>query len=164
MEKKILKYASTIGQILKERGQTIATAESCTSGLLSHKLTGVSGSSAYFMGGVVAYDNRIKEDILGVQRQTLLAYGAVSQQTAAEMAAGICKLFKVDYGLSTTGIAGPTGATPQKPVGLVFLGISTPQGETKTFECRFDGNRLENKMHSVLTILKHLSEMLNQSN
>jgi PncC family amidohydrolase len=159
MNTETLQLSRLAGQKLAQKGWTIAAAESCTGGLLSHILTGVSGSSAYFMGGVVAYDNRIKESFLGVQHETLVKYGAVSGPTAHEMAVGIRQKFQVDIGLSTTGIAGPTGGTLQKPVGLVWLGLSTPSG-TETFECHFDSDREGNKMRSVEAILRHLLEYL----
>ncbi len=155
MKSQHLQLSEQVGQVLTNKGWTLAAAESCTGGLLSHTLTGVSGSSAYFMGAVIAYDNRIKEEILGVQHETLVKHGAVSGQTAGEMAAGIRREFKVTIGLSTTGIAGPTGGTPEKPVGLVWLGLSTPE-MTKTYKCQFDSDREGNKTSAVHTILRQL--------
>ncbi len=159
MEQDLLSLSSDIGQLLIENNLTIATAESCTGGLLGHYLTGVSGSSAYFLGGVIAYSNRIKEQMLGVQSQTLLQHGAVSEETACEMAAGIQKKFEADIGLSTTGIAGPTGGTPTKPVGLVWIGIST-KTTTQAFECHFKGSRNEVKTGTVKEILTRLLDHL----
>lgn len=144
--------SAEIGEILTQTRQTISVAESCTGGLLSHVLTGVSGSSGYFIGGVVAYSNRIKEAILGVRSDTLELYGAVSTQTAHEMADGIRTRFKTDIGLSTTGIAGPTGGTPEKPVGLVWIGISR-KNVTRTVECHFDGDREQIKYYTVQKLL-----------
>lgn len=155
MEKELETLSVKIGQILAEIGWTISTAESCTGGLLSHVLTGVSGSSSYFVGGVVAYSNPIKESVLGVKSKTLARHGAVSKETALEMAAGIRKKFNTDIGLSTTGIAGPTGGTPDKPVGLVWMGISTPAG-TQAFEGHFSGGRDGVKSHTVQEILTRL--------
>jgi nicotinamide-nucleotide amidase len=117
MEQALLSLSSEVGSALVDHGFTISVAESCTGGLLSHTLTGISGSSAYFMGGVVAYSNQIKEQVLGVKTGTLIEHGAVSEQTACEMAEGIRNQFNTDIGLSTTGIAGPTGGTAEKPVG-----------------------------------------------
>lgn len=155
MDPTLLSLSNSVGSILLEQGLTISTAESCTGGLLSHVLTARSGSSVYFMGGVVAYSNAIKERILGVQPETLLAYGAVSRQTAREMADGVRLNFGTDIGLSTTGIAGPTGGTPEKPVGLVWIGISTP-GDTRAFECHFEGGRLDIMRSTVLEVLNRL--------
>ncbi|MFW5713268.1 MAG: CinA family protein [Brevefilum sp.] len=145
------------GLPLPESSQTITTAESCTGGLLSHVLTSVSGSSRYFVGGVVAYSNQIKEAILGVRPETLQAFGAVSEQTAREMAEGIRQKFEADFGLSTTGIAGPTGGTPEKPVGLVWVGISTPD-RTLAYECHFDADREGVKTQTVERLLSLLIE------
>jgi len=153
--------SSKIGEILIQKGQTIASAESCTGGLLSHILTSVSGSSGYFIGGVVAYSNRIKEAALGVRTGTLAQFGAVSTQTAQEMADGIRTRFDSDIGLSTTGIAGPTGGTPEKPVGLVWIGISTKNG-THTIECHFDGDRDQIKNSTVHKLLSLLLENLEE--
>lgn len=148
-----------LGSTLITKGFTVATAESCTGGLLSHHLTGVSGSSNYFIGGVVAYSNRIKQEVLGVQEETLAQFGAVSEQTAQEMASGVREQFHTDIGLSTTGIAGPTGGTPDKPVGLVWIGISTPEN-TRAYECHFEGDRMQIKTQTVHQILHLLNEYL----
>jgi nicotinamide-nucleotide amidase len=153
----LLTQSRAIGKTLTQRGLTIATAESCTGGLLGHVLTSVSGSSAYYLGGVIAYSNEVKEALLGVQHETLLAHGAVSHETAREMAAGIRQRLGADIGLSTTGIAGPTGGTAEKPVGLVYIGISTAE-ETKSYECRFNGGRLMVKESTVKEILQKLSQ------
>jgi PncC family amidohydrolase len=154
--------AAQVGDILTRRELSIATAESCTGGLLGHILTGVPGSSRYFIGGIIAYSNRIKEQILGVDSNTLLRYGAVSEQTAAEMAAGIANKFDTSIGLSTTGIAGPTGGTPEKPIGLVWIGIHM-EG-TQAFECHFKGGRAAVKLNAVGEILTKLLDILKISN
>lgn len=159
MEENFKSVLDQLKNILIEHALTVAAAESCTGGLLGNTLTSLSGSSQYFIGGVIAYSNQIKIDILGVQEQTLLYQGAVSQQTAQEMADNIREKFHADIGLSTTGIAGPTGGTPIKPVGLVWLGISMPSG-TETFECHFNGEREQVKMDSVQQILRLLLERL----
>lgn len=119
---------SLAGRLLKQRGMTIATAESCTGGRLAAALNSQSGSSAYYMGSVVAYDNTIKEQVLGVQQDTLMQHGAVSEQTVREMAEGVRKLIHTDYAIATSGIAGPTGGTPDKPVGTVWIAWATPKG------------------------------------
>ena len=159
MDQDLLSLSSLIGSAMLNHGYTISTAESCTGGLLSHVLTGISGSSDYFMGGVVAYSNVIKEQVLGVQAKTLQAYGAVSEQTAREMAVGIRVKFGTDIGLSTTGVAGPTGGTLDKPVGLVWMGISI-SGKTDAFECHFAGGRLEIMRSTVIEILTYLLDDL----
>ena len=116
------------GRLLKQQGKTIATAESCTGGRLAAALNAQSGSSAYYMGSVVAYDNSIKEQVLGVQHDTLLQHGAVSEQTVLQMAEGVRALMHTDYAIATSGIAGPTGGTPDKPVGTVWIAWATPTG------------------------------------
>jgi len=110
--------------LLKEKKLTIATAESCTGGFVAKAITDIPGSSDVFPGGVVSYSNDIKESLLGVKDSTLRSYGAVSGECASEMAAGIRKVCSSDIGISTTGIAGPSGGTPLKPVGTVYVGIS----------------------------------------
>lgn len=114
---------------LAENNMKIATAESCTGGLISKKITEVSGSSAVFDCGVCSYSNEIKNKVLGVDKAVLDTLGAVSAETAKQMAKGVRLLANSDIAVSTTGIAGPTGATPQKPVGLVYIGLSTAQGD-----------------------------------
>ena len=118
-------FASVIGKLLIERGATLATAESCTGGQLGHRITEVAGASAYYLGGVVAYSNDIKEQLLGVHTDTLTQYGAVSAQTSEEMAIGCRKLFQTDYAIATTGISGPTGGTEEKPLGTVWIAIAS---------------------------------------
>jgi len=149
--------SAQVAEILSTTHQTVATAESCTGGLLSHVLTGVSGSSKYFIGGVVAYSNQIKEAVLGVHSATLKNFGAVSETTAREMAEGVRLKFQSDIGLSTTGIAGPTGGTPEKPVGLVWIGISTLD-KTTAYECHFDADREGVKILAVDRLLRVLIE------
>ncbi len=161
-ENELIALSSEVGEILKEKDLTVAAAESCTGGLLSHILTGLSGSSEYFIGGIVAYSNRIKEQILGVDSMTIVKYGAVSQETAQEMAHGVSEKFDTSIGLSTTGIAGPTGGTPEKPVGLVWIGIHI-DNETYTTECHFKGDRGMVKASTVKEILTRLLEILHMS-
>src|SRR5699024_6603040 len=112
---------------LKQRGLTLATAESCTGGLIGKRITDIPGSSACYVGGVISYSNDVKMQLLGVKQQTLSQYGAVSEQTACEMAEGVRRCTGADIGLSTTGVAGPDGGTEEKPVGLVYIGLSTAQ-------------------------------------
>lgn len=118
-----------VGELLLQSGLTVGVAESCTGGLVANYLTDVPGSSRYVLGGVVAYTNEIKRDILGVKETTLEKYGAVSPQTAKEMARGVCRLTGSSLGLATTGFAGPEGGDPDNPVGTVFLGLATPEEE-----------------------------------
>ncbi|NWG18207.1 MAG: CinA family protein [Chloroflexi bacterium] len=117
-----------VGHALRAKGWTICTAESCTGGLVTHRLTNIPGSSAYVLGGVIAYSNRAKQSLLHVRQGTLIAYGAVSEQTASEMAAGARELFGADLAISVTGIAGPDGGSDEKPVGLTYIGIAGPDG------------------------------------
>ena len=143
----------TIGVLLQERGLTLATAESCTGGLVAHRLTNVPGSSAYFVGGVVAYSNRIKEEMLGVRHETLLTHGAVSEETAREMAQGARRRFGTDLAVAITGIAGPTGGAPDKPVGLTYIALAAV--DTERCERRiWSGTRLENKERSAEAALQ----------
>ena len=127
---------------LGELGRTCGTAESCTGGGIGSAITAVPGSSAVFMGGVISYDNSVKRDVLEVSPETLATVGAVSPETAAQMAIGARKLLKVDYAVSVTGIAGPGGGSSEKPVGLVWFGIAAPNG-TKTEKRIFHGDRAE---------------------
>jgi PncC family amidohydrolase len=115
-----------VGDALRVKGWTICTAESCTGGLIAHRLTNLPGSSDYVLGGVVAYANRIKQSLLHVRQGTLIAYGAVSEQTASEMAVGARDLFGADVAVSVTGIAGPGGGSAEKPVGLTYIGLAGP--------------------------------------
>ena len=129
-----------VGQILRDRGMTVATAESCTGGLLGKMMTDAPGSSDYYLGGVVSYSNDLKVDLLGVNETTLERFGAVSEQVAAQMAVGIRKDTSADLGLSVTGIAGPGGETTEKPLGLVLIGLSSDQ-ETRVKRIQLPGPR-----------------------
>ena len=120
-----------VGRMLREKGKTVATAESCTGGLLGKMLTDVPGSSDYYRGGVICYSNDLKVDLVGVNETTLERFGAVSEQVAAQMAVGIRESAGADVGLSVTGIAGPGGGTAEKPIGLVFVGLSSDQVRVK---------------------------------
>jgi nicotinamide-nucleotide amidase len=120
--------ASVVGDLLKASGQTLAVAESCTGGGLGQALTAIPGSSSYFWGGVIAYDNRVKEKVLGVSDRDLATEGAVSATVAEQMATGVRDRLSTDWGISITGIAGPDGGTVEKPVGLVYIGLARPDG------------------------------------
>ncbi len=128
-----------VGQILRQKGKTVATAESCTGGLLGKMITDVPGSSDYYRGGVVCYSNDLKADLVGVNETTLERFGAVSEQVAAQMAVGIRDSAAADVGLSVTGIAGPGGETAEKPMGLVFVGLYSDQVSVK--KMLFGGSR-----------------------
>ena len=134
-----------VGKLLIKNRKTIATAESCTGGLIGDRLTNVSGSSLYYKGGIVAYSNGVKEKAIGVKRETLDSVGSVSEATALEMAKGIRNKLNADIGLSTTGIAGPKGGTKEKPVGLVYVAISYDRGE-KAYRFSFTPYRKTNKL------------------
>ena len=129
-----------VGRQLREQGRTLAVAESCSGGLICHRVTNISGSSDYFMGGVVTYSNQAKMDLLQVATETLEEKGTVSAETAADMARGVKALFHADFGLAVTGIAGPTGGTPEKPVGLVFMGLAGLNG-VESRRHQFPGDR-----------------------
>jgi PncC family amidohydrolase len=149
----------TVGWLLTAQGLTIAVAESCTGGLIAHRLTNVSGSSAYFIGGVVAYANEVKEQVLGVSGETLAAHGAISEETVREMARGARRLFDTDVAISAAGIAGPTGGTPQKPVGLVYVALAAPDFE-RCERHLWQGDRLENKQQTSEAALEMLRQYL----
>ena len=142
---------------LLARRQTLATAESCTGGLVGAALTGLPGSSAWYLGGVVAYANELKIRLLGVPAEILAAHGAVSLETARAMAAGARAATGADFAVAITGIAGPSGGTPEKPVGLVFIGVAAPHG-TATFKHHFSGSRAEIRQAATEAALRHLLE------
>ena len=145
-----------IARHLIDKGYTLATAESCTGGLLAHRLTNVSGSSTYFMGGLVAYHNDVKTLWLNIPAKLLQQHGAVSAPVAEQMARHVRRMFQTDYGIGITGIAGPGGGTRQKPVGLVYIAVTSKQGTT-TRKSFFQGTRLQIKKQSVDAALKLLS-------
>lgn len=144
---------------LQNRGYTITTAESCTGGLLAGRILNVSGASAVYNEGHITYSNEAKERLLGVSHDTLEQFGAVSEQIAAEMALGAARVASANVGLSTTGIAGPGGGTPEKPVGLVYIGCAI-NGDVTVKECRFAGNREENRNAAVEAVLELLIDEL----
>jgi PncC family amidohydrolase len=150
-----------VGELIRQHAFTLAVAESCTGGLLCHRLTNVPGSSTYFMGGIVSYSNEAKMALLNVKAETLQKYGAVSQETAIEMARGIRLTLEADVGMAVTGIAGPGGGSPDKPVGLTWIGLSMPQGDD-AWRFVWQGNRLENKEASIEQALKILVKSLSE--
>ena len=146
---------SVIARQLIENQLTIATAESCTGGLIANRLTDISGSSEYFRQGIICYSNLSKIEQLGVPEKTLLAHGAVSRETALEMARNIRQIAKTDIGLSTTGIAGPTGGSPEKPLGTVYIGLSMNNRED-VFHFQYNRDRLANKIFFSQRALNYL--------
>ena len=148
-----------LGEELRKRKLTLAVAESCTGGLLGSRITDVAGSSEYFLGGVIAYQNEVKEALLHVSHDVIAAHGAVSPETANAMAIGCRGLFKCDIAVSITGIAGPGGGTVEKPVGLVYIGLATSHGViSRRFQ--WDGSRMQNKESSVRAAIEMILAML----
>jgi len=148
-----------IGEIMRKRGLKLAVAESCTGGLVGSKITDVPGASSYFLGGVIAYSNDIKMRVLGVKRETLENFGAVSKECAKEMAIGVSDLFKADVAIATTGIAGPSGGSKDKPVGLVYIAIKSGD-EINVQKYVFKGNRKEIKEKIANKALEDAVSML----
>jgi PncC family amidohydrolase len=148
-----------VGRLLVQRGLKLALAESCTGGLVGHRITNVAGSSEYFSGGVVSYAYEAKVSILGVSWDTLDTYGAVSHETVLEMARGAKKLLDVDVAVSVSGIAGPGGGTLDKPVGTTWIGLAANDGEWVR-EFHFDGDREQNKASSADAALQTLLDYL----
>lgn len=148
-----------IGQELRRRGWRLAVAESCTGGLIGHRITNISGSSTYYLGSIIAYAYRAKVRLLGVSWDTLEQFGAVSQETIREMALGVRQALAADIGLAVSGIAGPTGGTPTKPVGYAWIGLSTPSGAW-TLQHTAGGNRIENKEEIAQVALEFLYSFL----
>ena len=141
-----------VGALLLERGRVLATAESCTGGLISSMITRVPGSSQWFDRGVVTYSNQAKMDLLGVREETLRRHGAVSQETCTEMVEGLRRRTRAHYFIAVTGIAGPTGGTPEKPVGTVYIGTGTPEG-TSAKRYQFKGDRIRIQLITAETAL-----------
>jgi len=148
-----------IGSLLRRKGLTLGVVESATGGLISHRLTNVPGSSDYYKGSVTAYSNEAKVKVVGVKEETINQYGAVSYQVAEEMAEEGRKVLAVDICLTDTGIAGPSGATSGKPVGLFYLGLSY-QGGTYSRKHNFQGDREQNKLDAAEAALSWLKEYL----
>lgn len=151
-----LTMQQVVGKLLTEEHKSLCTAESCTGGYVAHLITSVPGSSAYYKGSVISYGNEVKKDILGVETSVLEQYGAVSKETASQMVKGALKILKTDYALVTTGIMGPDGGSPEKPVGTVWIGVGNHQRtETHHFHFRFDRDRnMELAATNALNILR----------
>jgi nicotinamide-nucleotide amidase len=154
--------ASVVGEHLQTTRETLSTAESCTGGGLGQMLTSIPGSSNYFMGGVISYDNQAKIALLGVSAEDLAQHGAVSHVIAKQMAAGVRSRLGTTWGLSITGIAGPGGGTAAKPVGLVYIGLAGPQDEIESYEYQFGSFRGRNWIQrlSACTALDQLRRKL----
>jgi len=148
-----------VGKKLREKGLSLAVAESCTGGLIGHRLTNIPGSSTYYMGSITAYAYNAKVRLLKVTWETLEAHGAVSDATVSEMALGVRRALGADIGVSVSGIAGPTGGTPEKPVGLVYFGLSSPQGTWTTHKV-FKGSRIEVKEQAADFALGYVKDFL----
>jgi len=153
------KLLDVVSAELKKQKLTVATAESCTGGLIANSLTNIPGSSEYFERGVVSYSNKAKIELLDVPEKLIKEHGAVSEQVAKTMAEAIRKKSKVDIGVATTGIAGPSGGTEEKPVGLVYIAVSTSKG-TDVRRYQFTGNRLQNKERTCNAVLWMLFDHL----
>ncbi len=152
------KITEKIIKTLANRGQTITFAESCTGGRVAAEFTAVSGASAVFNGSVVTYSNKIKHQWLGVKEETLNKHGAVSAECVHEMLNGALKIAKSDHAIAISGIAGPTGGTPDKPVGTVYIGIKTPDTE-EIYHNVFEGNREEVQKQSVTFAIEHFAKL-----
>ncbi len=148
-----------VGDLLRKKKLWLGAVESATGGLISHLITNVPGSSDYYVGAITSYSNAIKIKVVGVKRETIDKYGAVSHQVAEEMAQGGRKVLGVDICIADTGIAGPAGATPGKPVGLFYIGLSH-KGETFSRKLIFNGNREQNKRFAAEAALTWLREYL----
>lgn len=159
------KLETRLGAALLRRDYRLVTAESCTGGLLGHWITNVPGSSEYYLGGVIAYANEVKQGLLGVRPETLERHGAVSRETVLEMARGARERFGAVYrperviGVSVSGIAGPGGGTDEKPVGLVWIGLSTPDGDA-AYRYVYDGDRIANKESSARQAIRLVLDYL----
>ena len=151
--------AQEIGSLLRQKGLTLGVVESATGGLISHLITNIPGSSDYYKGSVTAYSNEVKIKVVGVKEDTINRYGAVSHQVAEEMAQGGRKILAADICLADTGIAGPSGATPGKPVGLFYIGLSHQAG-TCSQKHYFQGDREQNKLDAAEAALSWLKEYL----
>ncbi len=150
--------ASRTGRCLRDRGETLAVAESCTGGMLGARVTAVIGSSAWFLGGVIVYSNAAKIRLLGITSRLLAARGAVSEETATAMARGVRRLFGATYGIGITGIAGPGGSVPGKPVGTVCLAVAGPRG-VAVVRRRFPGGRGAVRRAACQKAIEMLDEM-----
>jgi PncC family amidohydrolase len=155
----IIDKVAAISRQLQAKKWTLGVAESCTGGLLSHYITSLSGSSAFFLGGVVSYSNQVKRDLLGVPEEMLSTYGAVSEPVALAMAQGARRVLRVDVAASVTGIAGPLGGTESKPVGTVYIAVASPLDQ-RVVRRQWHDDRLGNIKLSALAALDLVAELL----
>lgn len=163
MEETLNELSKKASDLLKRLGIKIATAESCTGGLIGHTLTNIPGSSEYYDRGIISYSNQAKTELLGVPQETIDKFGAVSPENAKAMAQGLKKNAGVDISIATTGIAGPTGGTPEKPVGLVYISLALQDGRVIVSDFTFSGDRLENKQSTCAAALRMLLENVTES-
>ncbi|MDC3253949.1 nicotinamide-nucleotide amidohydrolase family protein, partial [bacterium] len=153
------KLEEVVGKMLLEKGKTLSTAESCTGGFLAHKITSIPGSSAYFSGSVIAYSNAVKMNQLQVKPSTLKMQGAVSEETVKEMVRGTLDMLKTDIAIAISGIAGPDGGTPEKPVGTIWIGIGDKKN-TKTYQLNLWKDRMKNIEYTTTVALNVIRKFL----
>ncbi|HPS12055.1 MAG TPA: competence/damage-inducible protein A [Prolixibacteraceae bacterium] len=156
-----ISISEVIGELLKDKKSMVSTAESCTGGMIAHQITLIPGSSEWFKGSVVAYSNEVKQKVLGVDEQMLIRHGAVSEEVVRQMAEGVRKVIGTEYGVATSGVAGPSGGTPEKPVGLVWIAVAGPE-KTIAEAFRFSSDRERNITRAALTALDKLRLMLKE--
>ncbi len=155
--------AEKIQRILIDHSRTLSTAESCTGGRIASAITAVPGSSAYFQGSVVAYQNEVKETLLGVRHDTIERFDVVSREVVIEMVEGACRLFGTDYAMATSGCAGPGGGTEDIPIGTIWIAFGSP-GCVKTFRCEGDNGRISNVKYATAKVLKLFLDYLEGRN
>ncbi len=154
----------TLEELLKDRNETITTAESCTGGLIASMITSISGSSEIFKGGIVTYSNEIKEQELGVLKETMIEHGAVSKEVVTQMLEGAAKKFSADYAIAVSGVAGPNGGTETKPVGTVVIGVINAKANIIDIEvCHFEGDRKSIQMQASKEALKKVFKFIQKT-
>lgn len=156
----IVQAAQRVLDLGNARGKMVATAESCTGGLIGGAITSLSGSSAVYDRGIISYSNEAKNELLNVPEEILAAHGAVSEQTAIAMVKGLLNCSVADVGISVTGVAGPTGGTPEKPVGLVYIGYGSRDGSIQAERCMFDGDRTAIRRQTITRALELAASLL----
>lgn len=158
----LMAFSQQVGSLLLQKSCMLATAESCTGGLVGHLITEIAGSSAYFAGGAIVYSYEAKERVLGVQHETLLSVGAVSYEVAQQMAQGALQLYNADIAISVTGVAGPGGGLPDKPVGTVYIHLAAKDGFQRGERFVWQSDRSGNKLLSAQAALEMVKEYLEQ--
>ena len=156
----LVQAAQRVLDLGNARGKMVATAESCTGGLIGGAITSLSGSSAVYDRGIISYSNEAKNELLNVPKEILAAHGAVSEQIAIAMVKGLLACSIADIGISVTGVAGPTGGTPEKPVGLVYIGYGSRDGSIKAERCMFDGDRTGIRRQTIIRALELAASLL----